>query len=134
MEIGIPTLTPDGWITDPANIIVKEFEYYISSNYSQSNSYYGNIRSFKYTMNKYREPNEISIHIGNDLKFIYSQYFNNVEPNVSVEIEEGVININIDVICNYFGKIYTLNKSIKTTYDNLGDLNVYDLKLENIYK
>ena len=48
MKTTLPTLTLAGFTNHPQTMLIKLYEYFLTSNYSQSVSYYGSITSLGY--------------------------------------------------------------------------------------
>lgn len=110
----IPTLTIEGWDTNPLSQMSKLFEYYQASDYSQSDYFMGRITSLKYTLSKTLKPMELKSNIERDIETLYGDYFDTVEPIIEVQDEnDGVVNIIINITCTYNGEKFTLARSIK---------------------
>lgn len=48
----VPTLSTDGWVTDPVIMFDRAFADFMTSNYSQSNEFYGAIASLPWVIQK----------------------------------------------------------------------------------
>ena len=128
----IPSLTIDGWDTNPLSQMSKLFEYYQASDYSQSDYFMGSIISLKYTLSKDIRPNILKENIEADLRKLYGKFFDTVEPIIDVQEEgDGIVNIIINLTCNYNTQTYTLAKSIKGRSSGIIE---YQTKLTNKYK
>ena len=109
----IPALTLEGWDTSPESQISKLFEYYQASDYSQSNSFIGNITSLKYTLKQTRDMLQLSKLIEADIIRLYGDFFDTVEPLVDAkEIQGGIIRVDINIKLTRGVKEYTLTKAI----------------------
>ena len=98
----IPALTLEGWDTSPESQISKLFEYYQASDYSQSNSFIGNITSLKYTLKQTRDMLQLSKLIEADIIRLYGDFFDTVEPLVDAkEIPGGIIRVDINIIISF---------------------------------
>ena len=128
----IPSLTIDGWDTNPLSQMSKLFEYYQASDYSQSDYFMGSIISLKYTLSKDIRPNILKENIEADLRKLYGKFFDTVEPIIDVQEEgDGIVNIIINLTCTYNTQTYTLAKSIKGRSSGIIE---YQTKLTNKYK
>jgi len=113
----VPQLTRDGWTSDPTTIMVKLFEYFLISEYSQTNTMYGDISSLKYLMEIEKDVYELRNVIIRTLDKLYGRYFKTV--NVSVEINndsetETLLLIEIDTVYAN-GEKYNLSNVIRET-------------------
>lgn len=128
----IPSLTIDGWDTNPLSQMSKLFEYYQASDYSQSDYFMGSIISLKYTLSKDIRPNVLKENIEADLRKLYGKFFDTVEPIIDVQEEgDGIVNIIINLTTTYNAQTYTLAKSIKGRSSGIIE---YQTKLTNKYK
>ena len=128
----IPSLTIDGWDTNPLSQMSKLFEYYQASDYSQSDYFMGSIISLKYTLSKDIRPNILKENIEADLRKLYGKFFDTVEPIIDVQEEgDGIVNIIINLTTTYNVQTYTLAKSIKGKSSGIIE---YQTKLTNKYK
>lgn len=128
----IPSLTIDGWDTNPLSQMSKLFEYYQASDYSQSDYFMGSIISLKYTLSKDIRPNILKDNIEADLRKLYGKFFDTVEPIIDVQEEgDGIVNIIINLTTTYNAQTYTLAKSIKGRSSGIIE---YQTKLTNKYK
>lgn len=120
----IPHLSRDGWMSNPINIISKLFEYYITSEYSQSNTFRGYIASLKYDLENGKSISDKKDNITRSLKTLYERYFDIENVNVEVDLikEDSIDIINMYVEVKFNNKTYTLNNNIKTTNNVIGDI------------
>lgn len=129
MKSAIPSLSIDGFITNKNSQISKLFLYFLSSQYSQSNLFYGEIASLKYILAKYNDPEELRNQIHDTLTNLYKKHFDSVEFDISVNAPDNTANINIyisAVLINNnetynFTKELILSKSDINSYYNLLD-------------
>lgn len=128
----IPTLTTDGWDVNPISQMSKLLEYYQASDYSQSNTFVGNITSLKYTLQRSSNLELLKNNIRIDIENLYGSYFDTVEPILDiVEKEDGVIDIFINIKCSRQGQVFKLSRSISGRRTGVID---YETKLVNKYK
>ena len=111
----IPSLSTVGWTKDYNEIMKKLYVYFVISEYSQSNSYYGEIASLKYILQSHSEVEDIKLAIQRTLLNMYNRYYDSVD--VLVDINQTDTNtsyaINIIAIASD-GVTYKLNKTIQT--------------------
>ena len=104
----IPALTLEGWDTSPESQISKLFEYYQASDYSQSNSFIGNITSLKYTLKQTRDMLQLSKLIEADI----------IRLDINIKLTRGV-------------KEYTLTKAI---HGKSSGIIGYETKLQDKFR
>lgn len=128
----VPTLTIDGFVNNKHIQINKLFLYFLSSKYSQSNTFYGNIKSLDYILATVNDPIEIKEKIESNLTSLYKSYFDNVEIVVNVDAPEykSTINIFITGTLTDNGETYSLTKELNTTKS---DVATYNLLLDSFY-
>ena len=84
MNVVLPTMSIFGFTTDPNVITEKLFLYFVTSEYSQSVTFYGKISSLKYLLNQYAtNPSKLKSDIYDTLFTMYKKYF----PKVSIEVD-----------------------------------------------
>lgn len=132
MVATVPTLTIDGFVNNKHIQINKLFLYFLSSKYSQSNTFYGNIKSLDYILATVNDPIEIKEKIESNLTSLYKSYFDNVEIVVNVDAPEykSTINIFITGTLTDNGETYSLTKELNTTKS---DVATYNLLLDSFY-
>ena len=120
MKPAIPSLSVNGWIKDSRNILLKLYEYFLTSEFSQSNIYLNEIASLKYIIKKSNNPDEIVVIIKETLETMYTRYFQSVIVTVDYELVDStdVYKINIDVIDDE-NKTYSLNRETSITKNNI---------------
>lgn len=129
---GLPTLSVNGWTTNDASIFLKLFEYFLTSQYSQSVTYAGHISSLKYIVQSNDTQYAVQETIRNALYTMYSKFYSVV--NVEVDVDDTVGDeigyiISIDVI-NEQGSSYSLSNIIRTVDNNIVNM---DELLNNLY-
>lgn len=129
----IPTLTEDGFVTEPNVKLLKVFAYFIASLASESTTY-GNITSLSNIIAQHSTDNQTAIanSIEEGLNTLYSNYFDNTDISCDVNTSGGYIFIkmNISVVENNI--TYTLAKTIKATKS--GDILDYENELDKFYR
>lgn len=85
------SLTTAGFITSPTQKAVEAFADYLSTNFSQSNVHYGELKSLaKATADNPNDMAQLCIRISNDLTELMGAYLNEVE----VEVKANPIDLN----------------------------------------
>jgi len=129
-KISIPTLTDRKFDTDINNILLKIYQYYVTSDYGQTLSYYGYVKSLRASLKKADyKPESVKETIYEDLSDILYNYFGN-NAEVEVDVKETkkdnriyyIVYINLTV--NVDGKTYILNNKIESS--DLKDLTFND--------
>ncbi len=85
-NLNVPTVSTDGWVNDDGTKAYRLLEYFLISDYSQSNMYLGNITSLKYIMGETLglPPDRIADTIKEALVGMYDRYFKEFEIFVSL--------------------------------------------------
>lgn len=135
MNPTVPALQVDGFVVNKDAILVKTFEYFLTSDYSQSTTFRGGVASLKYLIANYEDTYSLKNDIISSLTRMYGAYFKT--PLINVDIVEtddtAVIKYIIDVKCwDDDGVMHSLSKEITEyakqilNYDTLiDDLNNY---------
>lgn len=130
----IPTLTLDGFLNTKKLQMSKLFEYYLASDFSQSNTFYGGVCSLKYVLAK-SGGDAVSIKRGieSDLNKLYGNHFTSVTTDVGVYEPEGTgkIIVEINLSATFDNETFTLNKTIN--YDK-GDIEGFNDMLDKYYE
>lgn len=118
MISAIPTLTVDGFVTNKYIQMYKLFEYFLASDFSQSNLYHGEISSLKYILAVF--PTErLQQEIENSLQKLYGSYFDKVTVQTWVDEQGAKMNIYVDIHAVDNNKNYVLAKEVKATKGNI---------------
>ena len=127
----LPTMSIFGMTKDSNIITEKLFLYFITSEYSQSVTFYGEISSLKYLLNQYAsEPELLKNEIYETLLILYKKYFDNVEIEVDIKQDKNKKNsIEIKITTeDENGVVSTINETLTTSGTTITNL------LELIYK
>ena len=129
----IPSLSTVGWTKNYNEIITKLYIYFITSEYSQSNSFYGKIASLKYILQNHSGVEEIKLAIQRMLVSMYERYFENVDVIVDVMESDNITiyTLNIIAIAND-GITYKLDKLIET--DSKNTIRNLDTNIAELYE
>ncbi|MGE3592509.1 MAG: hypothetical protein AB7G52_08465 [Arcobacter sp.] len=129
----IPTLTLDGFVNNKNAQMGKLFEYFLASDYSQSNVFYRDISSLKYLITEYKDSQELKRVIENTLSKLYKRHFDNV--SVLVEVKESELSSTTELLINITadndGKQYYLAKDIKQSN---GEIDNYESMLDELHE
>lgn len=130
----VPTLTTDGWVTNKNLQLVKIFEYFLASDYSQSNTFNGMIASLKYIITMNHTVDETTEAIERTLTKLYASYYDTVSIIVDVteDDDNGIVNYTINVVCTYDGLQYVLSKM--NVKESKGNIINFDELLDDLYK
>ena len=111
----IPSLSTVGWTKDYNEIMKKLYVYFVISEYSQSNSYYGEIASLKYILQSHSEVEDIKLAIQKVLLNMYDRYFDSVDITVDIIETDTSVSYSVNIIAIASdGITYKLNKTIQT--------------------
>lgn len=128
----IPTLGLDGFINNPQIVMRKLWLYFLTSEYSQSSIFYGDIKSFKYIMATAKVGTDIEEVMENSLRNLYNKYFNNVSVDVECKLDPNTQThyLKIALVVNDNGKNYQLANEIEYVKGNIKD---FENKLDELY-
>ncbi len=130
--IGLPVLSVTGWETNKKAIMIKLFEYFITSDYGQSNTFKGDVQSLKYLVAAYTAKSDLRIAIIDSLGKMYNNYFKSSSVSVTVDDPDtsSVITFTIDITCvDENNTSYTLSQTISESGGVLLDI---DNVIENL--
>jgi hypothetical protein len=125
------TLTSDGYISDEKTIAVKLYSYFISSDYSQSRFWLGEVLSLKYLLMEYQHDLEgMRAAIHDNLELLYDKYITDVDIIVNIVLEGGNGQVNLTVS----GKTWSLVEGIKVSGFNIDLLDGFEnLNIEGLH-
>ena len=128
MNSVLPSLSDEGFITNKEVIRAKLFKYFLASNYSQSNTFYGDISSLNYIIATNTPNDKMRADLETTLIKLYGRYFDSVDFNVNIETDNtDVAKIYIDGTLQDGTKTYNLSKTVAiqgstiTNFENLLD-------------
>lgn len=136
MDSCIPTLTLDGFVKNKQMIFYKLWEYFLTSEKSQSNTY-GDIASYKYILATGLENNDeqsIVRTVESSLYNLYHNYFDNVQVSceLGTDPETSTLFVKIDIMASDTdGKTYRLAKEIENSN---GEIKNYNTLLNELYE
>lgn len=129
----IPSLTVDGFITNKRTQISKIMEYFLASDKSQSNTFYGKVYSLKGILQEYVNPHDIANAIKNQLTEMCLRHFTSVEVLTDVvedHVYKGLYNIKIDIVARNEEDIITLSRELPYS---MASTSSFDEQLLNMY-
>lgn len=87
--VGIPDLSPKGWVTNPLEKADKLMAHFYAAEYSQTNLFPNDIASFTYILQKnLNNPLGLEEDLRNELRRYFSRYFD--EVNVEVKVKDSL--------------------------------------------
>ena len=128
----IPALTIDGFITNKRLMITKIWEYFLASEYSQSNIFHGDITSFKYIMATSTPGRDLINTLESELTKLFNRYYDVVHVDVLIneDIDTGTQRVSMAVTIKEDGKTYHLSNEI--AYTN-GKIENFENKIDELY-
>lgn len=132
MPSSVPTLGLDGFINNPQIVMRKLWQYFLTCDYSQSNIFHGDIKSFKYIMATARVGDDIEQVMEASLRSLYGNYFRNVSVDVECRLDPNTQThyLKIALVVNDDGKNYQLANEIEYVKGNIKD---FENKLDEFY-
>lgn len=123
--IVVPTLTIDGFESNPINQMIKLFEYYQTCEHSQTNTFRHKIISLKKTLLLSSDPDILRTQIENDIRELYSSCFDRVIPDIRIDEnkDDAKVNIFIKITCVKNEKEYSLDWNFVTVDGVIIDIN-----------
>jgi len=109
----IAELSPDGFVTNGKAMMLKLYEYFMSSDYSQSNVFMGGIASLKYIISEASDAIVLDTMVTEALTTMYESYFTNVAVTTTVVDKDNKITITVNIVgTDAAGNICRLDKSV----------------------
>jgi hypothetical protein len=134
MDSCLPTLTLDGFVTNKQIMFYKIWEYFLTSEYSQSNTF--SIYSYKYIMATAFETNNIQSigrNMESSLENLYKKYYDNAKVDCETidDLETNTLKVRISItVSDNGGSTYSLAKELENTN---GELKNYNELLNELY-
>ena len=128
----IPSLSVEGWNTSPLAQMSKLWEYYQSSDYSQSNMFMGKVVSLKHTLQVDIDPYVLKENVEKDIVNLYGSYFEEVTPLVEIyELGDNTVRLVVQISVKRENEQYILSRAIQGTGAGVIE---YETKLTNLAK
>lgn len=111
----VPTLTLSGFVTHVPTMMIKIYEYFTTSDYSQSVCYFDKISSLSYLLNSYSsKPEELQTNMINTLNNLYRNYWSIYHVDVVINsFENDIYSLTIDIEVTVDKTTHSLNKLLK---------------------
>lgn len=93
----IPSLSVNGFTRDGDLIMIKLYEYFLTSEYSQSNTFYKEIASLKYILQKHTGLEDLKVAIREALTTMYLRYFSTVTVVVTITEKSNSTTYVVDI-------------------------------------
>jgi len=127
----LPTLSPEGFITNRTIMMTKLYEYFISSEQSQSNTFFGEVVSLKYILSEAADPTELQDMTLTALTKMYSKYFASVAVDIIVTSTDNTMAISVNIrTVDDVAKTYQLSEIVNVTDNNITN---HDTQQEGYY-
>jgi len=127
----LPTLSPVGFITNHTIMMAKLYEYFISSEQSQSNTFFGEVVSLKYIISEAADLKELQDMTIAALTKMYSKYFASVAVDITVTSTDNTMSISVNVrTVDDAAKTYQLSEIVNVTDNNITN---HDIQQEGYY-
>jgi len=138
MTTTLPMLSGEGWLQDPTIIMTRLFSHMFLTDYSQSNTYRGNVTSLQYILSQHgQDSTELTSAVEKAVKIYYSRYFSNVD--VSFRLNETASDgakmaFDLHISGSWEGERYDLQRTLQAdnstgtlqfikAFDSNGELN-----------
>lgn len=130
MSKPVPSLTSAGWLETIAEKADALMANYLTSDYSQTHCYKGQVTSLAYHIKEYGDDMLIlEKRVRADLTKYLNRYFDNTDVSVTTsvpyELEPEKVNLQIDVIVFQDSLKYSLGREIQTVSDKV--VNVFKI-------
>jgi len=116
----LPTLSVDGFTTDPAVIVVKLYEYFMASDYSQSLTFLGEIASMKYIAATAKDIDEMDRLVKDTLYKMYNRYFPVVVIDTIPKETDTLMEVSVNIIAtDPTGTVHRFKDLLTKTNNNI---------------
>jgi len=116
----VPVLGLDGFVSNKDRVMIKLYEYFMSSEYSQSNIFYGTIASMKYIVAEAKDDSEIIKMTKEALENMYVSYFKTVVVDVVALEQPAKTVFGVTITCLDDNNItHNLNQNIFISDNNI---------------
>jgi len=114
----VPTFSPSGWVTNPADRLLNAFIHICTALEAQSTVFFGDVYSLGTTVAKTSDnPSECREYVQEMFKRSLQREFDDVEVDVRLSDTDDAsrFNIQVKIICMKDGIQYNLNKALSST-------------------
>ena len=121
MGIVVPTLSPEGWVSDPRIKANKLMAYFLVADYSQSNDFLGQVRSLAYYIQKdAKDFFSLKDDLILALRELFGRHYDQIEVGVNILTSENTptinasrFNIDISIIVTDKGTRHSLGRLLE---------------------
>ncbi len=119
MAIEVPSLSPAGWVSGPAEKLDRLLSYYFVSEYSQTNLYQGRVKSLPMHIKRYgNDENALQDAMRQALEELLRPYFDQVSVNITtdkpIKDDLGRINVMVDIQVQQDSVTYSAGRELET--------------------
>jgi len=116
----LPTLTVEGFTTDPAIIVIRLYEYFMASDYSQSLTFLGEIASMKYIASNAKSIEELDRMVKDTLTKMYTNYFPVVVIDTIPKETDTLMEVTVNIVAtDKNGVIHRFKDLLSKTNNNV---------------
>lgn len=115
----IATLSTIGYVKDPEQRLDRLMAYYLTSHYSQSTVFRGNIMSLQKQLREYgNDPTELVTRVTDEMTSYLAQEFQGVTVRIRTDIpnkeDPGRINMTVEAVVSAEGRNFSLARVVET--------------------
>lgn len=123
----VPSLSVSGWIDEIGERADKLMAYYLTSDYSQSELYAGNVVSLQYHIEQHgSDEGALRTQVESDLRRYLERYFESADITVTtdrpIEGDENRIHLRLECFVVSGGQRYSLGKLITAVNSKVIDI------------
>ena len=98
----IPTLTSEGWVSEPYKKADFLLGHFFVSEASQSNTFAGNISSLPYLVQNFGStPKEFALAVENNVTTLFNRYYVDTAGNTTISVKASIKNADDSSINRY---------------------------------
>jgi len=133
MSTAIPHLSINGWISDNSTKMTKLYEYFLTSEHSQSNTFINKIASLKYIIQKHAGTSEIESAIKSSLYNMYIRYYKEVTVIITTAVNDDSVTYSTDISAvDFDNKVNKLSNNINVSGSNILNMDTLMSNLRGI--
>lgn len=133
MSTAIPHLSINGWISDNSTKMTKLYEYFLTSEHSQSNTFINKIASLKYIIQKHAGTSEIESVIKSSLYNMYIRYYKEVTVIITTVVNDDSVTYSTDISAvDFDNKVNKLSNNINVSGSNILNMDTLMSNLRGI--
>ena len=126
--LAVPSLSPAGWISDPAAKADALLSYFFTSMYSQTLIYANEVSSLQYLLQQYgSDVNQLTVQIEKTLNKYLGRYYDLASVTVTNDVND-LTNItstaNISIFCSITenGQTYSIGNLLKVSNSKVNSI------------